>query len=411
MQTGQQVDLEITKVVYRGDGLARLDGLVFFVPGVVTGERVRAEVVRMRKNYVEARLLEVLEAAPERVAPDCRLESGAPVPGCVYDHLSYQAEVAVKREQLLDMVRRLPGCAEVSDEPPFASPLARHYRNKIVLHAQRPRPDEDGAQDVAPRLGYFGSDNRSVVDVPQCPLARGPINEALARFRDSEAFRDMRHGESITFRWSSADGVKSWIGDAPPGLELSEHSPAGALRVPSDGFYQVNPEVGYALVRQVREWFAAATASGVSDVLDLYSGVGCFGLACAYDGKVRNLMGIESGRRAVAAAEANAAALGVKGTFHCMAVEKAAQRRFGGIDGSQAYVVVDPPRDGLEAKVAKALVTLAAPLLCYVSCDPATLCRDLNILLAGGYRVNRLRLFDMFPRTAHFESVVELARS
>jgi len=409
MDAGRQVELDIASVVYRGSGLARLDGLVIFVPGCAPGERVRAEITRVRKNYAEARLLEVLTPSPDRIEPCCRLGDGTRVPGCVYDHLAYAAEVAVKQAQLLGMVRRLPGCAGVDAAPPFASPLPVHYRNKIMLRAQRPRGTPAEAAGTPPRLGYLGDDNRTVVDLPQCPLARATINEALARFRGSPAFLDLAHGEAVTFRWTSADGVKSWVGRPPGGLTLHEHSPAGPLAVPADGFYQVNPEVGYALVRQVREWFEAAKGE-VCDVLDLYCGVGVFGLACAAGG-LRNLLGIESGKGAVEAAQANAAALGVAGSYHCLTVEKAAARRFGGLDCSQALVIADPPRDGFEPKVADALLRLAPPRICCVACDPATLCRDLKVLLAGGYRIARLRLFDMFPRTAPFETAVELQRA
>lgn len=411
MDVGQQVELDIASIAYRGSGVARLDGLVIFVPGCAPGERVRAEIVRLRKNYAEARLLAVLTPSPDRIEPCCRLADGTRVPGCVYDHLAYTAEVEVKQAQLLEMIQRLPGCAEVQADTPFASPLSAHYRNKIVLHAQRPRGTPAEVVGTPPLLGYVGDDNRTVIDLPQCPLARAPINEALVRFRENPAFLNLAHGDSMTFRWTSADGVKSWIGSPPKGLVLHEHSPAGPLIVPADGFYQVNPEVGYVLVRQVREWFEAAKGV-VSDVLDLYCGVGVFGLGCAAEGgSVRNLMGVESGKLAVEAAQANASTLGIIGSsYHCLAVEKAAIRRFGGIDGSQALVIVDPPRSGFAPKVAEALIRLAAPRICYVSCDPATLCRDLKVLLAGRYRIARLRLFDMFPRTAHFETAVELER-
>jgi tRNA/tmRNA/rRNA uracil-C5-methylase (TrmA/RlmC/RlmD family) len=409
MDIGQQVDLEIASLVYRGNGLARKDGLVVFVPHVAAGERVTAEILRVRKNYAEARLVTVEAPSPDRIAPCCTLADGTSVPGCVYDHLAYPAEVSVKNGQLLDMLRRLPGCAEVQADPPFASPLPLHYRNKIVLHARRPRGTPAEAVGEPPILGYLAEDNRTVIDLPQCPLARAPINEALARFRDGESFRQLAHGDDVTFRWTSADGVKSWVGRPPKELMLSETSPAGPLTVPADGFYQVNPEVGYALVRQIAEWYGAERP-GVCDVLDLYCGVGVFGLACAAVG-TRNLLGVESGRGAVAAAQANAAALNLTGAFHCVSVAQAASQRFGGIDCAQAVVIADPPRDGFEPKVAAALVRASPARIFYVSCDPATLCRDLKTLLAGGYRISGVRMFDMFPRTAHFESVVALTRA
>ncbi len=408
MEIGQHVELDIVSLVYRGNGLARKDGMVVFIPGVVPGERVTAEIVRVRKNYAEARLLTLEKPSGDRMVPCCRLADGAPVPGCVYDHLAYPAEVAAKNGQLLDMLRRLPGCAEVQAEPPFPSPLQLHYRNKIVLHVRRPRGTAAEKVGTPPLLGYLADDNRTVVDLPQCPLARAPINEALARFRAGASFLQLEHGADVTFRWTSADGVKSWVGRPPKTLSLTELSPAGALTVPADGFYQVNPEVGYALVHQIREWYEARTPA-VRDVLDLYCGVGVFGLACAAVG-TKNLLGIESGRRAVEAAQANAAALNLTGAFHCVSVQEASSRHFGGIDCSCAAVIADPPRDGFEAKVAEALARARPAAIFYVSCDPTTLCRDLKPLLAGGYRIARARMFDMFPRTAHFESAVALER-
>ena len=409
MDIGQLVELEIASLVYRGNGLARKDGLVIFVPQVAAGERVTAEIVRVRKNYAEARLVSVNTPSPDRIAPCCTCADGTPVPGCVYDHLAYAAEVATKNGQLLDMLRRLPGCGDLQADPPFASPLPLHYRNKIVLHARRPRGTPAETAGTPPILGYLAADNRTVIDIPQCPLARAPINEALATFRAGADFRQLAHGDDVTFRWTSTDGVTSWVGRSPPDLTLTEHSPAGPLTVPADGFYQVNPEVGYALVRQIREWYEAARPA-VDDVLDLYCGVGVFGLACAAAG-TRNLLGVESGKAAVAAAQANAAALNLTGAFHCVSVAEAARRRFGGIDCSKAVVIVDPPRDGFEPKVAEALVRARPARLFYISCDPATLCRDLKTLLAGGYRIALTRMFDMFPRTSHFESAVVLERT
>lgn len=409
MEIGQQLELDIASVVYRGSGLARHEGLVVFVPGCAPGERVKAEIVRLRKNYAEARLISVLTPSPDRSDPCCRLDNGFHVPGCVYDHLAYTAEVDLKSGQLLEMLRRLPHCEDVSLDPPFASPLSLNYRNKIVLHTRRPRGTAAEAVGTAPLLGYLGDDNRTVIDLPQCPLARVPINETLTRFRQGEAFLKLAHGDDVTFRWTSADGVKSWVEQPPKNLVLREHSPAGPLAVPADGFYQVNPEVGYALVRQVQEWFSA-TKDTVCDVLDLYCGVGVFGLTCAMEG-ARNLMGVESGKSAVAAAMANAIALGIKGAFHTVSVGAAAAQHFGGIDCSQAFVIVDPPRTGLEPKVADTLVRIGPPRIAYVSCDPARLCRDLKVFVAGGYRIANARMFDMFPRTAHFESAVLLQRT
>ena len=397
--TDDTLDLSIESVAYRGSGIARLEGMVIFVAGVAPGEKVRARITKLHKNYAEAQLLAVLESSPDRIQPFCRLPNGTRVPGCVYDHLAYPAEVALKQRQAEEFLRRLPGGDALAFAPPVPSPLDRHYRNKIVLHAQR------AARDRMPRLGYFGDDNRTVVDIPSCPLARAEINVALAEFRKSDDFSRLRDMQAVTFRWTVADGAGWWRGERPQHDRLiTEGAPFGAVRVPAEGFYQVNPEVASELVRQVVAWFTAG-----NDLLDLYCGVGVFAIACAKAG-ARQVTGIESGRTAVAAAAENARNHGVPATFHCRTMTEAARDGFGGAGLTPATVVVDPPRQGLEPEVTQALATAKPQRIFYISCDPATLTRDLKILLPAGYALRAARVFDMFPRTAHFETAVWMER-
>ena len=401
---GDLLDLTVETVAYRGSGIARHEGCVVFVAGVAPGERVRVRVDRLRRNYAEARLLAVLASAPERIAPCCRLADGTRVPGCVYDHLAYPAEVALKHRQAGEFLGLLPGAAGARILPAVPSPADRHYRNKIVLHAQRARR---GLPALV--LGYLGDDNRTVVDIPACPLACAPINEALAAFRVSREFGRQPDGGSDTFRWTAADGVRRWSGgDAPPAERLTEETPLGPVAVPAGAFHQVNPGLAPALVRQVSEWFGEAGGAG-ADVLDLYCGVGAFGLACGRAG-ARRVVGIETGRDAVAAARDNARRHAIPAVFHCRTAAEAAAGGFDGVALGAATVVVDPPRQGLEPAVTAALARLRPARILYVSCDPATLARDLRALLPAGYELRVWRVFDLFPRTAHFETVVWLER-
>jgi tRNA/tmRNA/rRNA uracil-C5-methylase (TrmA/RlmC/RlmD family) len=406
---GEILELEIESLAYRGQGLARHEGLVTFVAGVLPGERVRVRWTRIHRNYAEAELLEILVPAPGRIVPCCRLPNGVRIPGCVYDHLAYPAEVAAKQRQLEGFLRRLPGAAGLRLLPPVPSPRDLHYRNKIVLHAHR------GTRERAPLLGYVGDDNRTIVDVPACPLARVEINEALQAFRVSEAFRQLRDRDRVTFRWTAADGVVAWRNENPPSGQppLTEQAPFGPVRVPAGGFYQVNPEVAPVLVQQVVDWFAGGggfSRGATPDLLDLYCGVGVFAIACALAG-ARRVSGIEAGRDAVAAATQNAQQHRVHASFLCRLMQEAARTLFDGMDLANVIVIVDPPRQGLEPPVVQALALGRPPRIFYVSCDPATLARDLQVLLAAGYRMQEARLFDMFPRTAHFETAVWLERT
>ncbi len=400
----------IETLAYGGDGIARVNGRVVFIPETVPGETVRARMTQEKRTFARAMPSEILEASPDRIAPCCRVPDAdgggaVRVPGCVYDHLSYAAELRAKQTQLEGFLRHLPNPEPPEFLAPVASPRQLHYRNKIVLHAVRTR---DGT-----RLGYRIEPSHRVLDIRACPLACEPINRSLSALRDSPILRALPHGANVTFRHTASDGAVWWT-DAPrqavPEPEyLTEESPVGPLLVPRDGFYQVNPEAGDALVRTAASWFAASSPG--CDILDLYCGVGVFGFACLAAGGAR-LIGVESGRNAVAAARHNASALGMPAAFHCRALGSATfdPRRWIA-DPSRTVVIVDPPRDGMSPDVCLALASCGAARILCVSCDPATLARDLSRLLHGGaYRLRRAQLFDLFPRTAHFETLVELAR-
>ena len=399
---GGEMELEITDVAYRGSGIARHGGVVIFVPGTLPGEVVRARIAGIGKRFLTGEVVEILKPSPDMIPPCCRLANGTLVPGCVYGHAAYGAEVALKDAQLRNFLRKLVTDSGGVFLPPVPSPEPLHYRNKAVFHAQT------GADGIV-RAGYLGDDNRTVIDIPCCPLADDAINEAWTKLRAANRLRD---GDCITFRHTRADGVVSWIGRPPEKARwLTEDSAAGPLLVPLDGFFQVNPQVADALVADVRSWIAeAARETGATRLLDLYCGVGVFGIAAAKDG-IAEVIGVESGRNAVAAARRNARSLGAtSAAFHCETAAEASRKGFHCADMSRTIVVVDPPRSGIERVAAETLAKAGPPAIVYVSCDPATLTRDLGIFAAQGYAVRRARVFDMFPRTLHFETAVLLGR-
>jgi 23S rRNA (uracil1939-C5)-methyltransferase len=404
------VTCRIEKLVYGGDGLARIDGRVVFIPGTSVGETVCARITQVKPGFVRASLCEILEPAASRIAPCCSVADPATgascrVPGCVYDHLDYAAELLAKQQQLEAFLARLPHAETTALLPPVASPATLHYRNKIVLHAVR---DRSGAW-----LGYRQEPSHRILDIAECPLACNAINASLKELRASGFLASLPRETDITFRHTPHDGAVWWAtrtaSQQPCTDLLTEASPAGPLSVPRDGFYQVNPAVGDTLTRTVAAWFAESPAS--SELLDLYCGVGVFGLACMAVGGTR-LTGVESGRDAVAAARLNAAARGFSATFVCHALGQE-QVPLANLVGhpNRTTVIVDPPRDGMAPEMTRELAESGFARIYYISCDPATLARDLALLLAPGqYRLGRIRLFDMFPRTAHFESLIELVR-
>ncbi len=420
--------LTITDLPYGGRGIGRLDGKVCFVPGVLPGETVRVKITRDRGDFLEAEPLEILTASPHRVKPTCPLASSLGLrsfseggcPGCCYQHADYEEEVRIKNNQLGALLARwaptsgrrqnpegayeaLPapgGRSPPSLLPPVAAPSPLGYRNKMALHAQA-----DGKEM---RLGYFMADNTTVLDVPACPLAAAPLNEILKERRgDPSFFRTLRDGMTVTFRWTEQDGAQWWRNRASEkDVWLVESSVIGPLSVPRNSFYQMNPAMADRLVTAVMERLKADLPD---TVIDLYCGVGVFALAAATLG-IPKVLGIDLDGPGIQAAEYNARKLGLKNTHW-----KSATANEGILDveldhPNQATLIVDPPRSGLGRKLVQEILKHTPRRLLYISCAPDTMVRDAAWLKEGGYSIHTSQLFDLFPRTAHFESLTEFKR-
>ena len=408
----------IAKNVYGGDGLGRLgDGRVVFVPGAWAGEQVRAEIVEEKKHFVKARLVEVVEASPDRVKDDTFVLKGeggreTVMPGVVYADISPAGELKAKESQLREFFdrARLP-VGTFRPSPSSEDCAFANYRNKVVYHFAKQR-----GKWV---IGYRLEPEHEIVDVERDPLAAPAINAKLPEVRRNvitllttgpEAVRrDIERRGNVTVRWTAKTGVKWWIGDAPKDLVLKETTCGLDFEVPADGFYQVNPQVAEELVKAVVAEYGKG-AKDAPNVLDLYCGVGVFGLCC----RPPKLTGIESGRQAIDFAKRNAesqhpgsaSASGLSCRFYAERVGQNLKRI--SING-HTTVIVDPPRDGMEPNVPKWLAQSKAPRILYVSCDPATLTRDLKTICRG-YDIESVRWFDMFPRTARFETLVVLRK-
>lgn len=397
MTAGDIIEVEIADIAYRGRGVARVDGAVVFVRGVAPGEKVLARITSAKKNFYEAEAESILVASPARI-PDCTLlPDGNPTPGCVYGHLDYAAEVAVKNGQLQNFFRKFQLPPELF-EAPFASPHSLRYRNKSVFHIAR--------SGNSVKIGYVGDDNRTVADIEECVLSHPEINASLREARRRLLKSPGRH-ESLTIRFTEKDGAVWWTDRAGKNAAwLTEKTSFGEVSVPPDGFFQVNPEVAAELVRCVSVWIREAGVESKS-VLDCYCGVGVFGFALASCG-ASHVLGVESGRNAIEAAKKNAERLGFANCrFVCATAAEAAKKKLlGGFD----FAVVDPPRGGMERETVDALISASPVNIVYVSCDPATLTRDLAFFLSAGYDIRKVRMFDMFPRTMHFESAVLLSK-
>ena len=250
----------VAKNVYGGDGLGRLgDGRVVFVPGAWAGENVRAEIVEERRNYVKARLVEVVEASPERI--DGGTVAG--VPGCVYANLSCRGECAAKARQLAEFLERARFDFGEVVSPEADESAMLNYRNKAVYHFAR--------RGGGWAIGYLREPGHEIVEIENDPLAVPAINAKLPEIRRSvlalltagpaAVRRDVGRKGVLTVRWSEKTGVKWWIGDAPEELVFRERTCGRTFEVPAGGFYQVNPGVGETLVSAVAGEYAKMSSA------------------------------------------------------------------------------------------------------------------------------------------------------
>ncbi len=377
----------ISEVAYGGRGVGRLDGKVCFVPGTLPGETVAIEVLKDRGNFTEAKPTVILTPSPHRIRPACPLASHCP--GCSYQHTDYGEEVRIKNKQLQSMLPLSPLL------PPVAAPRPDGYRNKMALHAQADGKDR--------RLGYFMEDNTTILDVPACPLAVAPLNALLAERRADPSFlKTLRNDMTITFRWTEKDGAVWWRNRAAENdVWLVESSVIGPLAVPRNSFYQMNPAMADRLVVAVMD---RLKANPPDTAVDLYCGVGIFALAAATLG-IPRVLGVDVDGPGIRAAEFNARKLGLPGiqwktaTAHDGIPELEHPQR--------TTLIVDPPRSGLGRQMIRDLIKHRPARILYISCAPDTMARDAAWLGEGGYTILSSQLFDMFPRTAHFESLTE----
>ena len=353
MKPGDELDLEITDVAYGGAGLARHEGRVVFVPFTIPGETVRARLGKVTRSWMQARAMQILSASPDRVAPPCPLFTRCG--GCAYQHIAYPRQLEIKTRQVSEALRRLGKFPDPPVEPARPSPLAYGYRNRITVHV------------APPRVGFHGTDPREIVEVRECLLAEGKVNEALAALRSKKRLR--------------------------PGPATLRSGPAGT------GFRQVNDLAAEVLAGVVKE------LAGSGDLLiDAYCGAGFF--AKKLRGHFTRIIGLDWDTRSIDTARAEA---GPSEEYHA---GDAAELLPGILnEAHNAVVLLDPPAQGLADDVINTLLSARPPRIVYVSCDPATLARDLA-KLSDAYDLQRAIPVDMFPQTASIETVCRLeARS
>ena len=436
-------------MIYGGDGLARLPadehgrGKAAFVPFVLAGEKIEAVVSAQKPGFARAHAQSIVDPSPHRTKPVCPYFSQCG--GCHYQHASYEHQLEIKKQILIETLRRtakleLSVDLQVHPSPPW------NYRNRSRLQVQA---------GPAFKAGYFRMASHELLSVEQCPISSPLINRGIAKLwqsgrqgsvpkglREVEFFANADDSQMLIEVSTAAEAkraaLREWAEEFSASMpeiagvvvfrettkgsnrtqeklvsvgadHLTYQAKKSAYRASAGSFFQTNRYLTDELVRIVTEGQSGEMA------IDLYAGVGLFSTALC---DIRHIFSVESSQTSSADLSYNLSSNGV-------AVQATTEQYLAGVEKTGRFgkgavlphtfhkpdlAVVDPPRVGLGERVARMLSTLGAPRVIYVSCDPVTLARDLVILLSGGYRIEQLHLVDLFPQTYHLETVVHLAR-
>ena len=439
----QELELTTEKMAAEGWAIARHTRFVYFVEGALPGEKVLATPTRRKRNHAFARVTQVLVPSPQRITPPCPMFGTCG--GCAFQQMDYSAQVSMKREVLLESLHGVPGAAE-NTAPVITADSPFYFRNKMGYAF--------GLQDGFPVLGlHRRGDWRSVVPAEACLLQSKASNEILTRTldfvrqnnipvyddrNDSGCVRHLviREGKHTGERMVHLHAVEAHpaFDDLPRLLDnlattvlvsvhrnVPEDAPAESTRVLSGPglireqlngfvfeigpatFFQTNTLQAEKLFAKIMDWVGDAK---VQNAVDLYAGTGPIAI---HLGRVAaHVSGIESNADSVRMAERNIALNNLANVkMTCAEVEATNLSAF---PAGTELVVVDPPRPGLHKRAIDTLLAVAAPTLIYVSCNPATLARDLKLLIDGGYHLVAVQPVDLFPHTFHIETLALLRR-
>lgn len=396
--------IEINSLVYEGYGLGRLpDGKAVFVPFVLPGEEVRIKIREEKKRFAYGELIEVIKESKDRITPTCTHYGRCG--GCHYQHIPYDLQLRYKREIFREQLQRMGGIEEPAVEKTIPCGQEWNYRNSLQFHLtpngelafmdalqgsafkveQCFLPMEE-IEKIWPLL-TFEKDNQ----IRRIEIRQNEMNDVLLKLDGAQAYiPDIEITSSISTVHSSSNEQIVIAGDDHLVLSLAGKD----FRVSAGSFFQTNFSGARALVDVVLEM-----AEGLQGtLLDLYCGVGLFSsfLADAFD----QIIGIEASSSACEDFAHN-----LDRYEHISLYEGTVEKVLPGLDIKPDCVVVDPPRKGIDRFALDALVEKKPPVMIYVSCNPATLARDVKRLMRSGYTLERSILVDMFPQTYHIESV------
>ena len=376
--------VRVERIAAGGAGIARLEGKSVFIELSAPGDKIRCGIVKEHKNWAEGEILEILEASPQRVAPQCPLYGRCG--GCSLQHLNYEAQIEAKHAILRDAFIRIGGI-----NPPEIRIRRSHpfeYRNRLQFHCLSGTEGE-----LSTGLGFRERRSRRLVQVEDCPVADSGIRKALKEGKiirpKKERFTVYSSKNTFLCEGTAERGRVSVLGKE--------------LAMDVKFFFQSNA----AMLELLIEDLVAVASAAERDLpmADIYCGVGTF--ASFLGSEFASVDLVEENKAALALSLEN-----VKGKKlnHYALTDTAWAKMMGTAKGHWGFMVLDPPREGFSGPLREWLMRNGPELTAYVSCDPATLARDSHFLLEGGYTLRELTMYDFYPQTAHIESLAIFER-
>ncbi|MFH1351636.1 MAG: 23S rRNA (uracil(1939)-C(5))-methyltransferase RlmD [Pseudomonadota bacterium] len=459
IRKGDVVELRIERMAFGGQGVARLDGFVIFVSGAIPGDRALVRVFKKKKDYAEARLTELLEPSPDRVTAPCPYSGSCG--GCQWQHVRYETQLEYKKAHILEAMSRIGGFQDVEVHDVIPSEKRYGYRNKMEFSFSDRRwllPEEmdkeAGESGFALGLHVPGTYHK-VLDIEACLLQEDTgnriIREVKKYVKESDVpvyglkshegfwrFLTLRHAPScdgwmvnlitkedrrevmaplasnLVSRIKNIETVVNNISGRRASIALGEREVvltgegyirdrigAYSFRISSNSFFQTNSLTAEKLYQTIIDY---AELKGSETVLDLYSGTGTIPIFLS--GRSKAVFGMEIAESAVLDAEMNCR---INGIPNCRFVCGDIRETLSSIRIKPDLLVIDPPRVGMHQEVLAKVRDMAVDRLVYVSCNPATMARDLS-QMKQDYQVVEIQPVDMFPQTYHIEAVVKLTR-
>ena len=466
MKKNDFIELEIEDVTDDGSGIGHYDGMAIFVKDSAVGDRVKAKIVKVKKHYAFGRVEEIILESHNRVEPACPVSRQCG--GCTLQHISYEAELELKKNRVINCLKRIGGIdnpEEYLEEVVGLGSSPERYRNKMQFPVGK---NKDGMTV----LGFYAGHSHSIIPVEDCMIGheinryiiaaikkwcdenkisvydeetgKGFLRHVLTRvgFQTGELMvcviinnKKMKFSEELVSCINEAlskaetkDAIilKSVVANINTektnkilgeetipvwGKEyITDYIGDVQFRISAQSFYQVNPVQTYHLYSRALEY---ANLTGNETVWDMYCGIGTISLFLAKNAK--KVIGVEIVPQAIQDAKQNADLNAIKNAkFYVGKAEEVATELLRGKGTDDTYeevpdvIVVDPPRKGCDEKLLNTVIKVKPNRMVYVSCDPATLARDLKILMANGFNLEKFSVFDQFSRSMHVETVVLL---